>query len=301
MPLDFHKDLEPILFEEDTLRTIEFLQERNLLAKSQICDRCHSDMKFRKYPTKDLYGWVCGHKVCKNAKKSLRIGSWFSQMRIPIQKIVHLIHLWSNHNSVASASTATGVSERAIIQNYQYLRNVCSGKLMSVDEKLGGPGIVVQIDESLFRHKYQRGSRPASEQWVLGIADTSYKPAKVHMEMVASRNAETVLPIIRRKVAAGSIIRSDQWRAYQGLGNDVAYTYEPLNHSENVVDPVTGVHTQSIESYWNDCKRRLKTASRTKAEMLPGYLDQFMWENQFNRNKDGFENILLHMSEQYPV
>ena len=41
--------------------------------------------------------------------------------------------------------------------------------------------------------------------------------------------------------------------------------------------------------------------SGTTAEMLPGYLDQFMWENQYNRNKDGFENILLHMSEQYPV
>ena len=86
------------------------------------------------------------------------------------------------------------------------------------------------------------------------MADTSYKkPAKVHMEMVARRDAETLLPIIRRKVAAGSIIWSDQWRAYHGLGNDVAYTYQAVNHSENFVDPVTGVHTQSIESKILEC------------------------------------------------
>ena len=177
-------------------------------------------MKFRKYPTKDLYGWVCGHKVCKNAKKGLRIGSWFSQMRIPIQKIVHLIYLWSNHHSVTSASTDTGVSHRAIIQNYQYLRDVCSGKLMSVDEKLGGPGIIVQIVESLFRHKpkYQRGRRPASEQWVFGMADTSYKPAKVHMEMVARRDAETLQKSFKKSNP------NDSLRSFSGPKSVILYT-----------------------------------------------------------------------------
>ena len=39
------------------------------------------------------------------------------------------------------------------IDMYQWLREVCSTKLLSSPVILGGPGVVVQIDEFLFRHK----------------------------------------------------------------------------------------------------------------------------------------------------
>ena len=38
-------------------------------------------------------------------------------------------------------------------QVYQWLREVCTTKLLGTPIQLGGPGAVVQIDESLFRHK----------------------------------------------------------------------------------------------------------------------------------------------------
>ena len=66
------------------------------------------------------------------------------------------------------------------------------------------------------------------------------------------------------------------------------------------MDPGTGVHTQAIESYWNVAKRRLKAMSGTTVDMLPSYLDQFMWENRYG-GEDCFDNILLHITERYPV
>ena len=45
------------------------------------------------------------------------------------------------------------LSEKTCIDMYQWLREVCSQKLIQTQITLGGPGIVVQIDESLFRHK----------------------------------------------------------------------------------------------------------------------------------------------------
>ena len=40
------------------------------------------------------------------------------------------------------------------MQIYQYFRDICSWKLLQdAPLKLGGPGVIVQIDESLFRHK----------------------------------------------------------------------------------------------------------------------------------------------------
>ena len=45
--------------------------------------------------------------------------------------------------------------EKTAIQAYQHFRDICSWRLLTHDSPLmlGGPGIVVQIDESLFRHK----------------------------------------------------------------------------------------------------------------------------------------------------
>ena len=80
---------------------------------------------------------------------------------------------------------------------YQYLRDVCSTKLLNTPIELGGPGVVVQIDESLFNHKskYKRGRRPKKELWIFGLADTSFKPAITYMELVEKRDAATLLPL----------------------------------------------------------------------------------------------------------
>jgi hypothetical protein len=66
--------------------------------------------------------------------------------------------------------------------------------MYGVSVELGGPGVIVQIDESLFNHKskYNRGRQDSKEQWVFGLADTSSKPAITYMETVDKRDAATL-------------------------------------------------------------------------------------------------------------
>ena len=45
------------------------------------------------------------------------------------------------------------VDDNTVCAVYQWLREVCSTQLLGITIKLGGAGQVVQIDESLFRHK----------------------------------------------------------------------------------------------------------------------------------------------------
>ena len=45
------------------------------------------------------------------------------------------------------------VDTRTAVDVYQWLREVCTTKLLQTPIILGGPGIIVQIDESLFCHK----------------------------------------------------------------------------------------------------------------------------------------------------
>jgi len=85
--------------------------------------------------------------------------------------------------------------------------------------ELGGPGIIVQIDESLFNHKpkYQRGRRASKdkETWVFGIAETSHTPAVTYMQTVEKRDAATLLPIIERIVRLGSTVHSRRMGSLQ--------------------------------------------------------------------------------------
>ena len=58
----------------------------------------------------------------------------------------------------------------------------------------------------------------------------------------------------------GSIIHSDEWRAYFQLSNNAAYTDLTVNHSIRFVDPTTGVDTQNIENTWMRVKQTKTTA-----------------------------------------
>ena len=78
--------------------------------------------------------------------------------------------------------------------------------------KIGGPGVEVEIDESMFgRRKYHRG-RMVEGHWVFG--ETERITGNSFLIEVDKRDAQTLLPIIKNYIHPGSIIYSDEWRAY---------------------------------------------------------------------------------------
>ena len=56
---------------------------------------------------------------------------------------------------MSDAAQEAQVDEKTAIQIYQYFRDICSWRLLHHDAPLilRGSGTIVQIDESLFRHK----------------------------------------------------------------------------------------------------------------------------------------------------
>ena len=64
---------------------------------------------------------------------------------------------------------------------------------------------------------------------------------------VQDRSEATLLPLIQHYVLPGSIVYSDEWAPYNILAHTPQYTHHTVNHSEDFVNPTTGVHTQGIE------------------------------------------------------
>ena len=138
---------------------------------------------------------------------------------------------------------------------------------------------------------------------MFGIVDTSHIPALGYMEVVQRRDAATLLPIITAHTAPGTIVHSDEWAAYrrvQTLSNVAAHGV--VNDSLHFIEPVTGVHTQHVESYWSRVKTKLKHMRGCHAHQLPSYLDEFLWRERFGQTtRDTLNNIMGEIAQQYPV
>ena len=74
----------------------------------------------------------------------------------------------------------------------------------------------------------------------------------------------------------GSILHLDEWKAYAPLRNNPDYTYASVNHSKYFVDPVTRVHTQSIENTWMRAKWKQKKQTEICRSLLPTYIEEFV-------------------------
>ena len=71
-------------------------------------------------------------------------------------------------------------------------------------------------------------------------------------------NSNIPLPKWLHLMRPGSIVHSDEWRSYRQIQGRTGLSHRTVNHSINFVEPITGVHTQNIESYWNVKKTLIK-------------------------------------------
>ena len=107
---------------------------------------------------------------------------------------------------------------------------------------------------------------------------------------VSNRKAVTLISEIERVVEPGTTIITDQWASYSSLSSR-GYNHLTVNHSENVVDPISGAHTQTIKGFWSHSKNTLKAMYGSRN--LPNHLDKIMlhWHH---KDSDIFE--VCHLS-----
>jgi len=175
---------------------------------------------------------------------------------------------------------ATKHSKQTVTDFMVYFKELVGDAMDMVDMVIGGEGIEVQIDETkMGRRKYNRGHR-VEGVWVLGGVEKTAE-RKVFAVPVSDRSERTLIPIIRKHVAKGSIIVTDCWKAYSSLGIGSYYGHQTVNHSKTFKDPVTGAETNTIEGNWAAIKYGIPKRNRTEKLVEP-YLWEFMWRRKNN-------------------
>ncbi|KCZ77382.1 hypothetical protein H311_01608 [Anncaliia algerae PRA109] len=97
--------------------------------------------------------------------------------------------MWCEDIQIIEVQRRYGINRKTIGLVYNKLGELASNYFDLDPNRLGGPGIICQVDESFSCHKqkFGKGRTPERERWVFGISDTSTKSAKFYMELVVNR------------------------------------------------------------------------------------------------------------------
>jgi transposase-like protein len=126
-------------------------------------------------------------------------------------------------------------------------------------QRIGGPGTVVEIDESHFgRRKYNRG-RPQKDVWVFGGVERG--AGRTFLVPVSNRSADTLTAVIHGWILPGTTIVSDCWASYRHL-SDEGFVHDSVNHTICLVDKRSDQHRNTIEGTWRHVKAFLNRYNR---------------------------------------
>jgi transposase-like protein len=202
---------------------------------------------------------------------------------LSIGTFIKFLYFWCRDNvSEDEIRFQLDISSSTTISNFKKkIRLIAEHHFFTNPVRLGGPNVVVQIDESLVvRRKYEVG-RVVSQQWILGLCVP--RTREICVIPVPNRTTETLLALISEYVLPGSIIITDCWASYNRLSN-YGFTHLTVNHSQNFVDPESGATTNNIESVWQKLKLAHKKRYGTHRSVLSSYMFEFMWRYKYGKD-----------------
>ena len=145
---------------------LDFLVQYNLIAADRVCLLCGGMM--RKKKDGKHYFWICTRRVngvkCNKGKKSIRDSNIFDSSNLSTQTILTIIWHFVHHLDERQCANYTNISQKnntSIVKWYKFCREVVTEWFWDPENtpKLGGFGKNVEMDESYFQPKYNRGRR----------------------------------------------------------------------------------------------------------------------------------------------
>lgn len=263
-----------ILFDND--KSIRYLLQYGVFYATLSCPKCNETMT--RYEDRGCFR--CSARSCRK-EVSLRKHTFFYGSTLNCAQIMHLGYQWLNRSSQMQAMNATGHNPNTVTNFYNHFRTLVAATLDIEDQIVGGPGIIVEIDETkLGKRKYNRGHRVEGAWILVGVERTEER--RVFLSHVYNRSAATLQAIIAKCVRPGSIIHTDKWKGYCGLSKNLDLEHYTVNHSKTFKDPITQVHTNTVEGTNNGLKIMIRP--RNRGPEIDDHLTEFVWRRKHSNN-----------------
>nr|VZI09813.1 unnamed protein product [Spirometra erinaceieuropaei] len=226
----------------------------------------------------------------------------FADSPLPLDRILQTCLSFIQGTPVGVCASMFGLSESTVVDWYALCGKVCSKALLrEASSPLGGPGVEMQVDEFLLK-KYEFGiGSPESQDWLIGMYDTAQRRAV--FERVEDRRADCLIPVIRKWIAVGSVVVTDDWEGYHSL-TSLGYTHTAIKRSKNFVDPVTGKHMNGVKAYWSNLKKRVRRSEPVNERNIWSHLEEAKYRKWYGLKSDIFpawDLFVSHIAQLYPV
>jgi transposase-like protein len=264
-----------------------------------VCPHCGSEkyytVKARGKFT-DIPSYRCANRPC-GLPFTVRTKSIFEGSKVEFRKWLQAafeLSICKNGISSIELGNRIGVSQKTAWFINHRLRN------MLTETEPGLLQDVVQIDEALIggknknRHAdkkipHSQGRSSKGKTTVFGARSIH---GQVRTKVIPNVDASTIIPIIDSWIEKGTIMVSDDWKAYRALRQD--YFHIIVNHSDG--EYVRGAFTTNgIENFWSLFKRGVAgTYHCISAKHCEKYANEFAarYNNKEKTNIERFYQLI---------
>jgi hypothetical protein len=336
-----------------------FLKQRGVLPTAKVCQKVNSNNEvcggalkeyMKNTRKRDGEGKVikekflrCRKKGCQTFQSIRKQNKFFTYVDVngknnsglSLCHIVELVWYWCNEVNVTNTAKWTGRARHTVTDWFNLCRDVCVDQF-ELRSKMGGTGVIVQIDESLFqgKRKYHRGRLCVGDR-TPATAITRTSPVSSDVESDSSDDSEPVYKNYGSRVQGpwvfGLYCKRDDGvtdrrffivekrdRAtllpiiqrevevgstihsdeWRAYSNlsDHGYVHKTVNHQLHFIDPETGANTQSIESTWRRVKVKYGIKTRGATNLLERQLMEEWWRS-LNASKNLFDRFFEDMKK----
>ena len=276
---------------------VNVLRARRLLGPQPICDLCGDSMTEQGVNKTDCAMFYCRKRTCRKAK-SLRYNSFFENAKLSLPECMLFLHLWAKDYPEKLIFDEFSFSNKTVVDWSRFCRELCAFHFESDMSIIGGPGRIVEIDETLaVKRKYNRG-RVLAAGWLFGgIERRDDGQFNCFVRLVYDRSELHLTHLIQEHVAPGTHIMTDGWVAYRNLSSR-GYTHSVVVHDDNFVSPADRqVHTQTIEATWSSLKRFIRSCGTHKGAYYMEYICEYVFRRKF---PNVFDALLDVIRDKYP-
>lgn len=223
----------------------------------------------------------CNEKECRK-QFSATVGTIYENTKIPLTKWFLAQYILSNHSKgISSLQLASWLD---VTQKTAWFLNHRIRVMLTEKEPIVLNGIV-EVDETYVggkvsnKHVSKRKNIETLNNKTMVFGAVDRRSGKVVTKIVDNTKSETLIAAIRENIEQGSVMVTDENRAYKQL-NENEYLHATVNHSakEYVRDLA---HTNTIEGFWSILKRQINGIHHS---ISPKHLQRYCNEAAYRYN-----------------